>query len=83
MRSMLFHYGRKALAAFLVFVALSYPGHADDYGNARAAFNLLPSVFLFRRILLRTEYIVEKVVEHRQALRQLPLFDDEPKPEPS
>jgi hypothetical protein len=41
MRSILFHYGRKALAAFLVFVALSGPGHADDYGNARAAFNRL------------------------------------------
>jgi hypothetical protein len=29
---------------------------------------------------LKTEYVVEKVVEHRPAWRQLPLFDDEQKP---
>jgi hypothetical protein len=28
---------------------------------------------------LSTEYAVEKVIEHRPALRQLPLFDDDPK----
>jgi hypothetical protein len=42
MRSILILYGRAALAACLVFVALSCPGHADDYGIARADFKRLP-----------------------------------------
>ena len=42
MRSILILYGRTALAACLVFVALSCPGQADDYGIARADFNRLP-----------------------------------------
>jgi hypothetical protein len=42
MRSILILYGRAALAACLVFVALSCPGHADNYGIARAEFNRLP-----------------------------------------
>src|SRR3984893_1007224 len=42
MRSILMLYGRTALAACLVFVALSCPGHADNYGIARAEFNRLP-----------------------------------------
>ena len=42
MRSILILCGRAALAACLVFVALSCPGHADNYGIARAEFNRLP-----------------------------------------
>jgi serine protease Do len=42
MRSILILYTRTALAACLVFVALSCPGQADDYGIARAVFNKLP-----------------------------------------
>jgi hypothetical protein len=34
-------WGRAAFAACLFFAALSCPGCADDYGNARAAFNRL------------------------------------------
>ncbi len=42
MFSMLILYGRMALAACLVWVALSCPGQADDYGIARAEFNRWP-----------------------------------------
>jgi len=42
MRSILILYMRTALAACLVFVAVSCPGQADDYGIARAEFNKSP-----------------------------------------
>jgi serine protease Do len=42
MRSIFILYGRMAFAACLVFVAVSCPGQADDYGIARANFNRLP-----------------------------------------
>jgi serine protease Do len=42
MCSILIPYMRTALAACLVFVALSCPGQADDYGIAQADFNRLP-----------------------------------------
>jgi hypothetical protein len=42
MRSIFILYGRMALAAYMVLIALSCPGQADDYDSARANFNRLP-----------------------------------------